>query len=187
MAEPGDIFPPYLDRVEGLSGDAFLASPMTQRLLAAARARPGLTLSELRESISTSWGSLYRSLQRLEALGMVRYQTVGRRKLLFVAGDPEPSDQAVVMEAAAILRQPTARMVALSILMRPGRSVPDVAASLQLTPRVVYHHVQRLLAVGLIQSSSQTRHRDLAPSPKLSSALDVAENKVRVGASRRTP
>jgi DNA-binding MarR family transcriptional regulator len=164
-----------------VSREAFFTSPVTQRLLAAARARPGLTLSELRESVSMSWGSLYRLLQRLEAEGLVRYQVVGRRKLLFVAGEPEPLDQSAVMEAAAILRQPTARLVALSILMRPGRSVPEVAASLQLTPRVVYHHVQRLIAVGLILSSSQTRHRDLAPTHVLAGALDVAENKAHVG------
>lgn len=180
MTNPGDILPPPFEVVGAVSGEAFFTSPVTQRLLAAARARPGLTLSELRESVNMSWGSLYRMLQRLESEGMVRYQVVGRRKLLFVAGEPEPQGQSVMMEAAAILRQPTARMVALSILMRPGRSVPEVAASLQLTPRVVYHHVQRLLAVGLIQSSSQTRHRDLGPAPVLAAALDVAENKVRV-------
>ena len=159
---------------------------MSQRLLAAARSRPGLTLSEARDAIGASWGSLYRHLQRLEAAGRVRMQTVGRRRLLFATGEAEPADQSSVMEGAALLRQPTARMVALSILMRPGRSVPEVAASLQLTPRVVYHHVQRLLSVGLIESSSQTRHRDLTPSARLAGALDVAENKVRV-VPRRGP
>ena len=180
MTGPGDKVPPTHDPFAGLSGELLLASPMTQRLLAAAKARPGLTLSELREDISTSWGSLYRLLQRLEGMGMVRYQTVGRRKLLFLTGEPESSEQSNVMEAAAILRQPTARMVAVSVLMRPGRSVPEIAASLQLTPRVVYHHVQRLLAVGLIHSSSETRHRDLGPSSRLASALDLVENKVRL-------
>lgn len=180
MTNPGDTFPPILDPIEVVSEDAFLAAPGTQRLLAAARARPGSTLSELREALTTSWGTLYRTLDRLEKAGVVRYQVVGRRKLLFVATEPPAGDASRVMQAAAILRQPTARTVAVSILLAPGRSVPEVAAALQLTPRVVYHHVQRLLEAGLISSSSPTRHRDLTPTAMLAEALDVAENKVRL-------
>ncbi len=181
MTDIGDTFPPIQAPGEPASEDILLSSPANQRILDAIRTRPGLTLSEAREMVNMSWGSLYRHLVRLEAAGLVRFQTVGRRRILFLTESEETLAQSPVAEAAALLRQPTARTVAVSILMRPGRSVPEVAASLQLTPRVVYHHVQRLLAVGLISSSSQTRHRDLTPSPMLARALDVAEDKVRLG------
>lgn len=149
-----------------------LASPVSQRLLTTARTRPGITLSEAREILNMSWGSLYRHLVRLEQAGLVRLQTAGRRRLLFPTGEVETVVQPSVMEAAASLRQPTSRMIATAIILRPGRSVPEIAHSLQLTPRVVYHHVQRLLQMGLIASSSQTRHRDLTPTPLLLVALE---------------
>lgn len=161
------------------SVEAIMASPMCQRILALARARPGLTLSEARDSLATSWGSLYRHLARLERVGLIRMQTVGRRRLLFPSGAVEVSVKVGVMEAAAFLRQPTARLVAVAIVLRPGRSVPEIAESLQLTPRVVYHHVQRLLAMGLIKSSSETRHRDLCANQLLNEALDTASGTQR--------
>lgn len=175
----GDNLPP-LNPVPSeewdLEGDV-LASPVSQRVLAAARARPGLTLSEARDMLGMSWGSLYRHIARLESAGLVRLQTAGRRRLLFPVGETDTTVQPSVMEAAAFLRQPTGRMIATAVILRPGRSVPEIAEALSLTPRVVYHHVQRLLAMNLIASSSETRHRDLTPTPLLLAALEKSTGK----------
>lgn len=187
MYDPEDTFPPPFPELEGEdpeSAEAVLASPMSSRLLAVARGRPGLTLSEAREALCTSWGSLYRHLVRLQRAGLVRLQIVGRRRLLFPVGEVEVSVKPSVMEAAAFLRQPTARVIAVAIVLKPGQSVPDIAKSLSLTSRVVYHHVQRLLVMGLIQSSSQTRHRDLTPTQLLSDALEAAGSKPRIVGTR---
>jgi DNA-binding MarR family transcriptional regulator len=182
----GDTFPPPSDDagepVE--SPEAVLASPMSSRLLAAARARPGLTLTEARDALCTSWGSLYRHLVRLQKANLVRLQTVGRRRLLFPVGEVDVAVKPSVMEAVAFLRQPTARLIAVAIVLHPGQSVPDIARSLDLTARVVYHHVQRLLQMGLIHSSSQTRHRDLAPTQLLFDALEAAGSQTRIVGTR---
>lgn len=180
MLHPEENAQPSLGDMLSDPRPSILDSPMSQRLLAAARARPGLTLSEARDLLNTSWGSLYRHLVRLENAGLVRLEAAGRRRLLFPTGGVEAKVQPSVLQAAAFLRQPTSRLIATSIMEKPGRSVPEIAHALQLTPRVVYHHVQRLIMVGLITSSSQTRHRDLTPTAILPSALEMAQEPTRL-------
>lgn len=146
----------------GRLGTNVLECPERMRIVQRVLDRPGSSMSELSDALSMSWTQLHYHVTRLEHAGVVRTAKAGRRRLVFPAleADEAPDDRALVMER-------TARALAMLIAENPRCSVNDLVRLSEETPRVVYYHVKRLLESGLVTSSSTTRHRGLAATPRL--------------------
>ena len=130
------------------------------------RDRPGLPLSELRRRAGMGWGVFDHHLQRLEREGLVQTVRAGRFRLVYPAGFPTDED-------GALLNTPTTRRIALAILARPGISIRVMARDLGLSDRIVYYHVNRLVAAGLVRSTSQFHYRGLSGTGRLAGLLGV--------------
>lgn len=150
-----------------LSAAAIQESERRRRILHLVRSNPGIGLTELRRRTETGWGVLAHHLKVLERAELVHRVKVERRVRIFPRGTAfGPSPEAVVA-----LQVEAARKVSRAILARPGIGMSEVLRSIDESPRVVYHHVKRLLEKGLLASSSRTRHLDLRVTPLLAEAL----------------
>lgn len=139
-----------------------LTSAERMRILQVVYERPGISLTELAQRASMTWGQLNYHLGRLEQAGLVHSTKAGRHRLVFPEKAPEeaPEDRALLLEK-------TARLLALLIVENPRVSVTDLVHMSGETPRVVYYHVKKLLEAGLVTSSSARHLRGLTASARL--------------------
>lgn len=145
---------------------------LRQRILHLVEREPGASPSELVRRLGIGWSSLYRHVRALREAGLVRVVESGRHTFLYprdADGDERHAAQRAVILAGR------ARLVAAEAAARPGQDVASLAKALAISPRVVYHHVKRLVAVGLLESSAAHRYRDLAPTPRLLDLLREVE------------
>lgn len=148
--------------------DAPQGSTQRRRLLALVTENPGLPVGAILEQIQMGWGTLYYHLSKLSKEGQIQVVRIGRRRLVY------PTSGGKVAEFApgdAILRGQTSRRIAVAIHDHPGCSIQDIVDEVHESVRVVYYHVRRLIEVGLVTSSSDTRHRDLRATPRLCTIL----------------
>ena len=146
-----------------------LDDPLRKRIYKAIEKAPGLPLSHLLTRLDVGWSTLYRELEELEGAGLIRSKKKGRHCLVFLA-DEEPTGR-VPLSQTILLQGATAREIASRISKKPGQDMETLAEHLDLSPRVVYYHLRRLVEGKLIKSSSTTRYRDLAPTPALNELL----------------
>jgi DNA-binding transcriptional ArsR family regulator len=138
------------------------------RILAAIERAPGASPTRIVEDLGIGWSTLYHHVKALEAQGVVRSASAGRHTFLYPAGmasDPRLSVQRSVLFGGR------ARLVGEEAARAPGHDVSSLAAALDISPRVVYHHVRRLVEAGLLRSSMARRYRDLAATEHLLALL----------------
>lgn len=146
-----------------------LASPQRQQIMALVTAQPGVPLGELMGRLDMGWGTIYHHVRIMTRAGLLRTETVGRRRLVFPCRWSREADAVPY----GLLKGRSARRIARSIIARPDQSVLDVCESTGESPRVVYYHVRRLIEAELLVSSSPTRRMGLRGTPKLEEILDV--------------
>lgn len=147
-----------------------LDDPLRRRIMKAIETAPGLPLSHLLTRLDVGWSTLYRELDQLEKAGLIKSRKRGRHCLVFPAvGENAPVK--VPLTQAILLQGKTAREIASRIAKKPGQDMETLAEHLDLSPRVVYYHLRRLVEGKLIKSSSTTRYRDLTPTPVLQDLL----------------
>lgn len=138
------------------------------RILDIVQREPGISPSRLVKELSIGWSSLYRHLRSLEAGGLVRVVAAGRHAFVYLAsaeGDPR------LVAQRAVLLGGKAYAVAAEVARTSGHHVESLARALNLSQRLVYHHVRRLVDAGLLTSTVPNRYRDLAPTARLVSLL----------------
>ena len=139
-----------------------------QRLI---EARPGIGPSQVLEKLPMGWSTLYSHLKALEKDGCIVAQREGRLVFLYPVTQTG-GERAQLPSDARLLQTPRARALAKEVISRPGEhDVATLATALQLSPRVVYHHVRRLVAGGLLDSVKPRRYAALAPTDRLTAAL----------------
>ena len=146
------------------------ARQVRERILAAVRAEPGLTVGDLQRALQVSQGTLHYHLLRLRAYGEVTCVPSGRRRLVFPAS--QAREDVDLAAAVARLRGATARRIAEYLTRAAPASIADIAAALGARPRVIYYHVGHLLRAGLVTMTLTPRHRRFAPSLDLVRALE---------------
>lgn len=146
-----------------------LDDPLRKRIYKAIEKAPGLPLSHLLTRLDVGWSTLYRELGELENAGLVTSKKRGRHCLVFPSGQEVAGRGA--LSQTILLQGRTAREIAHRISKKPGQDMESLAEALDLSPRVVYYHLRRLVEGKLIKSSSTTRYRDLAPTPALNELL----------------
>jgi DNA-binding transcriptional ArsR family regulator len=139
-----------------------LESPERLRIIQIVYDRPGVSVTELANSVEMSWGQLSYHLGRLADAGLLHTVKAGRHRLVFPDKEPgeTPEDRAMILER-------TARALALLIVDNPHVRATDLVRLSGESPRVVYYHVKRLLDSGLVSSSSGIHHRGLTASSRL--------------------
>lgn len=152
-----------------------LQSPLRKQIMKAVQKAPGLPLSHLLTRLDVGWSTLYRELDVLVDAGLVKSRKRGRHCLVYPTegegGKPVPISQAILLQGA------TAREIAARIAKKPGQNMETIAEHLDLSPRVVYYHLRRLVEARLVKSSSSTRYRDLSPTPLLKDLLKSFEGR----------
>ena len=148
-------------------GAGALNSPVRRRIVESVERHPGLTASALARKAGIGVVSLLYHLQILEHAGLVRTVRVGRRRLVFTKAAIMREDPA----AWALLADATARRIAVAVARNPRCGVQDLVDQLGLTPRVVYHQLKKLRAVGLIDTPTSAGYRGLVPTSRLLAAL----------------
>lgn len=146
-----------------------LDDPLRKRIYKAIEKAPGLPLSHLLTRLDVGWSTLYRELNALEDAGLIASKKRGRHCLVYPAGEEVTGRGA--LSQTILLQGRTAREIAARIAKKPGQDMETLAEHLDLSPRVVYYHLRRLVEGKLIKSSSTTRYRDLAPTPALNELL----------------
>jgi DNA-binding MarR family transcriptional regulator len=152
-----------------------LEYPECRRLLTIIRSKPGIGFNELAEAFGRGVGDAYYNLDKLTREGYVRTEknpADARRVHYFVTDRDVPPAPA---ESLATRTGDTSRWISLVITMNPGLTLQDVVRLSGVNARTVYHHVLRLEADGLVTTSSQTRYRGLAPTPKLYAELGLPQ------------
>lgn len=136
-------------------------------------ARPGMGMRDLAAKVGLDWSSVHYHVQHLVAAGLLVTFPAGRRRLVYPAsavdGD-DPAQRAAVLEA-------TTRRIAAAIAASPGTSATELVEDLKESPRVVYHHVRRLLDHGLVTAPSSASRRGLQPTPRLLALLAEHESR----------
>lgn len=133
---------------------------------------PGITVTELALRFDLGWGSFYYHLERLRERKLIKGRRVGRRLYLQLAEAQAPR---------RIVLGKTARIIAVAIVQSPGCSMADLLATLPLTPRTLYYHVDRLREAKLITAGSKTRYTNLRPTAKLFEGLGLVAPRARRG------
>lgn len=152
----------------GRRADETARAEARARVLALVEAEPGISPSELVRRLAIGWSSLYRHVRALKEEGRIRVDASGRHAFLYPAG--VQGDERLAAQRAVLLTG-RARLVAQEVAARPGHDVASLAQALGISPRVIYHHVRRLVAAELLSSRAPNRYLDLAPTPSLALLL----------------
>lgn len=156
-----------------------LAHPLASRVIRILSLAPGLTAAQLLDATGAGWESLTLTLGRLERSGLL-HADGSKRRVRFYAGVPFPHAQS--LDAREMLPQRTSRIIARKLLSKQWPSVRDLSDALGLSERVVYYHMQRFDAHGLILKRKPTRYHDFTGTEELRRllrALATAPPKVR--------
>lgn len=133
--------------------------------------RPGISMRELSSRLGLDWSSLHYHVQRLLAAEILATTLAGRRRLVYpaaLAGHEDPAERAALSEA-------TARRIASAIAARPGTSAVELVEDLRESQRVVYHHLKKLVDLGLVTTPSPASRRGLVATPRLLALLGEIE------------
>lgn len=137
------------------------------RLLHLVRKTPGASVSELARAAGVHWASAAVQIERLRAEGRVETVRIGRRRVVFPV-DRARDDQARL----AILGEPACLRVARGIVEHPDLRVWELSDAIQMSERAVYHHVKRLVAARLVESTRPGAYRGLRATSELLRALE---------------
>lgn len=151
-----------------LDGSASLNEPSTRdKIEAAIRARPGITIRELARKAGTTWPNAKYHAVRLEMAGIIGTRAVGRHRVCFpVSGFDED-----LLKARAMLEEPTARKIALYLVEHQGIDRRQVMEGTQTSQRVAYYHLKRFLDMRLLEHANDELYGGLRPTTLLYNAL----------------
>lgn len=138
------------------------------RILRAIERDPGASPTTIVQALDIGWSTLYHHVKTLEAQGAIRVASAGRHTFFYPAG--MVGDVRLSVQRSVLLGG-RARLVAEEAARAPGHDVGSLSETLGISPRVVYHHVRRLVEAGLLASSMPKRYRDLVPTQELLALL----------------
>lgn len=152
------------------------------------RSNPGACISQLCKEVNLSWGSAQHHLFMLERAGLVASQEAGRNHAFFTK---ETGDGLLV--PLALLRNRRALELSQAILESPGVRQKELCRKLEMTRKVLRHHIGLLTAAGLVVERWGPRLRFYEPSGALRAAVEIlagnhGDEPIRgVGSGLRTP
>lgn len=141
--------------------------PRRARILAIVEEHPGVTLTQLREAVGCSWGTIHHHTHVLERRGRLRSEPVGRSRWFFLPTTAPPTRRGV-----ALLRKGRVAELVRAIRERPGCMQRDLTEGLHLTRKVLRTYVDDLVAHGLVVERQHPRARTYHPTQALQALLD---------------
>lgn len=145
-----------------------LRAAVRERILRTIEREPGASPTRIVAALDIGWSTLYHHVKALEAQGFIRVASAGRHTFFYPAG--MAGDLRLSVQRSVLLGG-RARLVAEEAARSPGHDVGTLSDALGISPRVVYHHVRRLVETGLLASSMKKRYRDLVPTEELLTLL----------------
>lgn len=164
---PNELFFSLLLTRRRLRVEEVVAHPKRRALLALVGDRPGISVGEARASLQIALGTFYHHVAMLRRNGLLEAYWGRGRCTLYLPGVSDRRDA----DARALLRGAAIRLAAVHIAKHPGGSVADVSKATGRPTRTTYHHVQRLIEEGLVESRSPMRRFDLRATPRLERIL----------------
>jgi predicted transcriptional regulator len=117
---------------------------------------PGVTFSQLSDSLHLANGVLTYYLHVLEKEGFVRSRTVGVRKCFYPSGFTPPEHEPAILSH---LQTEITRIVGEN----PWIGISDIARRLHIHRRTASYNVRRLQALGFLKTEGKGRRRLCAP------------------------
>ncbi len=131
-----------------------LALPTRRRLYEVVRRAPGIGAREVQRAAGTGWGETVYHLDRLTEAHLLQRERAGHQDHYFVAAVPL-GDRALLRLA----RSPSARRLLVTLLERPGATVPELSAAAELSAGRISVHLSRLAELGLLATGRRERLR----------------------------
>lgn len=128
--------------------------PSRQTILAAVRADPGMSKSELRDATGIAWGALSHHLDRLETDGTLESFEWNGRHLVFPPDLPHNERLAV-----ATLREPLSNQVLARLTDARPPSLRALAREMDVGRKVIRRIAANLESAGLLDGAPGRRHR----------------------------
>lgn len=131
-----------------------LALDTRRRLYEAVRHSPGIGARELQRSVGTGWGETVYHLERLTKAGLLDRERGAHQDRYYARGVPLGERQLL-----SVCRSPSARRLLLTLLERPGATVPDLVATTGLSGGRLSVHLRRLVATDVVRTGRSGRLR----------------------------
>ncbi len=141
-----------------LAPDALLRHPTRQKILEILRSNPGLHFRELQRRLGTSNGLALHHLHVLLRTGHVQEQPAGGFTCYFVTGAVDRR----LVPALAALRAPSARALLAVVVENPGLTFTDLARRLNVSPKAIAYHADRLTNAGLLVNAGRLREAQVS-------------------------
>lgn len=114
-------------------------------------AMPGLTRSEICQSLGRGWGNVYYHLGRLQAAREVKSISWGSRGRHWFPAGIDGQDVLVIRALS------DDSDIVAALLATPGAGVGELARSLDADRRLVRRHLTRLEEAGIVEADDDTR------------------------------
>lgn len=135
--------------------------------------KPGSSITAICENTQIAWGTAQHHLYLLGKAGVVTSIPVGRSRAFF-AGAIDPQRQPLI----ALLRQEPAYRIASAIITAPGIMQKELLVRIGMTRKVFRHHMNLLVAAGLVLELRGPKARTYQPTPALGTLVDVVAGRV---------
>ncbi|HVL48547.1 MAG TPA: winged helix-turn-helix transcriptional regulator [Candidatus Thermoplasmatota archaeon] len=146
-----------------IAPSALLDNAVRERVLAAIKAKPGITIKEITTTCGIGWGTAVYHLDRLEGGKFVTSEKHLTFRRFFAVGDVAAGDRLAV----SVLRTATAGRLARYVLERPGSAQKEVCEGLGMGPSLAHKHLARLEEAGLVRKAREGASVRYFPQPAL--------------------
>ena len=131
-----------------------LALETRRRLFDVVRTTPGLSAREIQRGAGTGWGETVYHLERLEESGLLQRERGGHQDFYFAASVPLGERTLLRLARSAAVRR-----ILVTVLDRPGRTLPEIAEGTAMSLSRASIHLRRLLDTGVVASGQRDRWR----------------------------
>lgn len=127
----------------------------TNMMLHHIQINPGIYLRKIKEDMKISMGTTQYHLDKLEKMGKIISTRNGLRKFYFPIGVFQENEK----EILKILGQETARELLMIIIENQTPTQKEIATIMKISGSSVNWHLQRLIAVKLVEEIKNTRYK----------------------------
>ena len=155
-----------------VNDDEMLLNENRRRIHEFVSKNPGVSLSEISESLALGWGTTVHHVERLESAALLRSEMDGRRRAFMVGGG-----QLSGLGAGYLTKMLPARARLFeAVRVRPGATQGELAVSAGLSLPVAHRHLRRLEEAGFIASRKNWKTRIYEVSCVHASQISQMEN-----------
>lgn len=129
--------------------------------------KPGSSITSICRSTGIAWGTAQHHLYLLGKAELVKSVAIGRSRAFFPGGIDQQRQNMV-----ALLRQEPTSRIARAIHVHPDSIQKELLLKIGMTRKVFRHHMNLLVAAGLVVESRGPKTRNYGSTPTLKALID---------------